>query len=123
MLISGIIGYFIFKENFPSFICSKTLGIIISILFIIISFFTYSGIIGTNYAFINILLFIISIIIGEYITYKLTVNNLTCINFYSILILLTLVFLFISFTFNPPKINIFKDPIDNSYGINKRRLP
>lgn len=119
MLISGIIGYFIFKEDFPSFLCSKALGILIALSFTVIFFYTYTGIIGTNYAFLNVASFILAIIIGEYATYKLTLNNIPCnkTNYSIILIILTLAF--IIFTFYPQKINLFKDPINNSYGIQK----
>ena len=80
MLITTIIGNILYKYKIPNYLCIKTKGIIISILFIIISFYTYSGIIGTNYGIINILLFII-------------------------------------FTFYPPNINLFLDPVTNTYGI------
>ena len=40
MLLTTIIGYFYIGENAPNFLCSKTLGIIISMLFIIVFFYT-----------------------------------------------------------------------------------
>ena len=55
MLISTIVGYFTFQDTFPNFLCSKTIGIITAMLFTVIFFYTYTGIIGTNYAFANIL--------------------------------------------------------------------
>lgn len=119
MLISGIIGYFIFKDDFPSFLCSKALGILVSLSFTVIFFYTYTGIIGTNYAFLNIASFVLAIIIGEYSTYKLTLNNIPCNRTNYSIILIILALSFIIFTFYPPKINLFKDPINNSYGIKK----
>jgi len=119
MLISGTIGYFIFKDDFPNFLCSKAIGICIALAFTVIFFYTYTGILGTNYAFLNISSFVLAIVIGEYTTYKLILNNIPCnkINYSIILILLTIAF--ILFTFTPPRINLFKDPISNSYGIQK----
>jgi len=119
MLITATIGYFIFKDDFPSFLCSKTLGILIALFFTIVFFYTYTGIIGTNYAFLNIASFFLAIIIGEYTTYKLTLNNIPCnrTNYSIILIILTISF--IAFTFSAPRINLFKDPINSSYGIQK----
>ena len=119
MLITTTIGYFIFKDTFPNFLCSKTIGIITAMLFTVIFFYTYTGIIGTNYAFVNILTFILSVIIGEYVAYILTINNFTFNNIFCISILILLTVFFIIFTFNPPRINLFKDPIDGSYGIQK----
>lgn len=122
MLIFCIIGYFIFKDNFPSFLCSKTIGIFIALSFTVVFFYTYTGIIGTNYAIINILSFVIAILLGEFITYILTINNMACKKIIYLAILIILTVLFILFTFNPPRINLFKDPIDSSYGIYKNMV-
>ena len=119
MLISTIIGYFIFQDTFPSFLCSKTIGIIAAMIFTVVFFYTYTGILGTNYAVINILIFILSVIIGEYTSYMLIINNFTFNKIFCISILIILTFFFSIFTFNPPKINLFKDPINSSYGIKK----
>ena len=119
MLITLIIGYFILKNAFPNYICAKTIGIITAMLFTIIFFYTYTGIIGTNYDFLNISTFFIAVILGEYITYKLTSNKFACNRYFYTIILILLTFYFFIFTFNPPKIGLFKDPIDNSYGIQK----
>lgn len=119
MLITGIMGYFIFKNDFPSYICAKTIGIICAMLFTIIFFYTYTGIIGTNYDFLNISTFIIAVILGEYITYILTFNHIDCDKSSSVITLILLTSTFLIFTFNPPKINLFKSPLDNSYGIHK----
>lgn len=119
MLISTIVGYFTFQDTFPNFLCSKTIGIITAMLFTVIFFYTYTGIIGTNYAFANILTFILSVIIGEYVAYILTINNFTFNKIFCISILIILTIFFFIFTFNPPKINLFKDPLNGSYGIQK----
>ena len=119
MLITVIIGYFIFKNDFSSYICAKTIGIICAMLFTIIFFYTYTGVVGTNYDFLNIATFIIAVILGEYVTYILTFNHIGCNKSSSTIILILLVTAFFIFTFNPPKINLFKDPINNSYGIKK----
>ena len=88
-------------------------------LFTVIFFYTYTGIIGTNYAFLNILTFALSVIIGEYAAYILTINNFTFNKIFCISILILLTVSFFVFTFKPPKINLFKDPINGSYGMQK----
>ena len=110
MLITTIIGYFYLGKEYKNFLCAKTFGIIVSIAFMITFFYTYTGIIGTNIAFIDITSFFISVLIGEIISYLLIVNNFKCNNKLAIAILLILVFSFIFFTFNTPDFGIFKDP-------------
>ena len=120
MTLTLIIGYFYFGKSIPNFICSKTLGIIFSIIFTIIFFYTYTGILGKKIAFIDILSFFIATILGELLSYILIINNFKCNKHISIFVLIILFFCFIIFTFNPLKIGLFKDPITSQFGYNKK---
>lgn len=117
MLITIIIGYFYIGKDIPNFICAKTIAILSAISSTIILFYTYTGILGYNLATLNIILFYISVIVGEFVAYKIMLSNFTCNKKIAILILVVLMFLFIFFTFNPPKIGLFLDPITKTYGI------
>lgn len=118
MLITIIIGSYYYKDV-DNYLCSKTKGLILSLLFIVISFYTYTGIIGTNFASINILIFILAVIIGEIYAYKKINNDNSCSSIKSLIILIFLILSFILFTFKPPHIGLFKDPVDGTYGIVK----
>ena len=118
MLITAIIGYFYTKPLTKNYLCAKTKGIIIALLFIVIAFYTYSGVLGKNIDFINIIIFFIAAIIGEYFTYKKISTNKNCNNLVPIIFLIILSFCFILFTFKTPEIGIFKDPVNKTYGIN-----
>ena len=111
MLFSTILGYFYIGKTIPNFICAKTIGIIVAILFTVVFFYTYTGVLGTNYAILNILTFIFSVILGEYLSYKIMISNFTCNNRIGIIFLIILFFCFVIFTFFPPKIGLFKNPL------------
>lgn len=122
MLIMAIVEYFFVKEIANNYIEAKTIGIFVSIAFIVISFFTYTGIIGTNFFLIDILIFIISIIIGEYIAYKLmkrknesTVQSKVLASVITIFLLCC----FIICTYYTPEVNLFRDFTTGVYGIDK----
>lgn len=117
MLLTIIIGYFYIGKNIPNFICSKTIGIIIAMAFTIIFFYTYTGIIGTNIAAINIVSFLIAIILGEFVAYILMINKFKCNNTISIIILIVIFICFIAFTYNTPNLGLFKDPVTGQYGM------
>lgn len=119
MLLTTIIGYFYIGKNTPNFLCSKAFGIIVSMLFIIIFFYTYTGIIGKSIVFIDISSFFIAVILGEYLAYKWIISNSKCNNIIAIIILITTLICFIVFTYFTPKIGIFKDSVTNQYGIIK----
>ena len=119
MLLTTIIGYFYFGRNISNFLCSKTIGIIVSILFMITLFFTYTGILGKNIPIIDIGSFFVSVFLGEFLSYILIINNFKCNKKLSFIILTTLFICFVIFTYKTPKLGIFKDPITNHYGIIK----
>ena len=120
MLIAMIVEYFFIKENVNNYIEAKTIGIFTVISFIVITFFTYSGIIGTSIIVIDILIFIFSIILGECIAYKLMKrkNESTVLSTsLSIIILIFFLLCFMIFTYLPLEVNLFRDITTGTYGI------
>lgn len=117
MLISLIIGYIYIGNKIPNYICAKVQGIISAMLITIVLFYTYTGIIGTNYSIVDISIFFISIALGQYIVYKIIKSKSNCNNLMTSIILLVIYLCFIIFTFFPPYIEMFKDPITGMYGI------
>lgn len=119
MLLTIIIGYFYIGKETSNFLCSKTLGIIISIAFTIIFFYTYTGVLGKDIPAIDITSFFIATMLGEFIAYLLIVNKFKCNNIIAIITLISLFLSFIIFTYFTPNIGLFKDPITGEYGILK----
>jgi len=119
MFLTTIIGYFYLGKTSPNFLCARLLGILTAILFTIVFFYTYTGVIGTNFAFIDISIFFVAVILGELVSYKILSSNFTCnvgIAFCCILILLAC---FITFTYFTPEIGLFRDPVTGLFGIIK----
>ena len=121
MLISTIIGFSYKGKVIPNYLCAKVLGIISAMFFVVIFFYTYVGIIGTNFAIVDIGSFFIAGFLSYYYSYKKIVTKKYRSNctLFSILSIVILFGSFILFTLVPPKIGIFNDPITNTYGIFK----
>ncbi len=122
MLIASIFEYFILKDISNNFIEAKAIGIFSAISFIVITFFTYTGILGVNFLIIDILIFVVSIILGEWISYKLMKQKNESTKLSIILgsaIITVLLICFVVFTYNPPEVNLFRDPTSGEYGIEK----
>ena len=122
MLIAAIIEFFFVKEIANNYIEAKTIGIFASICITTITFFTYTGIIGTNFLLIDILIFIFSIILGEWIAYKIMKKeeqSTTLTKILSGIIVGFLLICFIVCTYCPPEVNFFKDYTTGNYGIQK----
>ena len=118
MLLMAVIGYFVIGKRSDNYWTAQAVGIIVAIIFITIFFYTYTGIIGNNIAILDISLFVIAIILGEIIAYKLLKSSKSYnAEFLSIVFLIMLLISFIFYTFNPPKVPYFQDPVSKSYGM------
>ena len=119
MLIFAFVQSFFFKD-YDAYWCIKTRGILLGLVLIPIIFYTYNGVIGKSPDWINIAIFFISAAAAYiYETKKFnSKTNSTCISpRLSVALLCAILLLFIIFTFTPPQLNIFKDPITEKYGI------
>ena len=117
MLITTIVGYFYFGKRVPNFLCGKVLEVITSMVFTIVVYYTYTGVLGSDIAFVNILIFILAAIVGELVNYAIIISGFLCNKKAAIGVLVILGMMFVYFTYNAPEIEIFKDPITGGYGI------
>ena len=124
MLIIAIIEYPFVKQSANNYIEAKTIGTFIAMSFIVVSFFTYTGMIGTDVAIINILIFIISIILGEWIAYRLMKRYCESTTLTKILAGIIIIFFMLCFilcTYYTPQVNLFRDVSNGVYGINNEK--
>jgi len=104
-LIYMIIDIIVTKERYNIF-SSYISGIIVASIFMIAGYFTYSGIIGMNIDWVNILIFFICVAIIFYYRYKkitLFEGSNSVIAFIVYLVIIEV------FTFYPTDINLFKE--------------
>jgi hypothetical protein len=109
----------ILNINDGNYLLVKLKGIIIGLLFIIVFYYTYTGILGFSITILDILSFYISCIISYIYTKKHYNKYATYNKFILYLIILLISIIFIIFTFIPIHINLFIDPVTNKYGIIK----
>lgn len=119
MFLTTIIGYFYLGKTSPNFLCARLLGILTAILFTIVFFYTYTGVIGTNFAFIDISIFFVAVILGELVSYKVLVSSFDCNSSVALVGIILLLACFIIFTYFTPTIGLFKDPVTGLFGIIK----
>ena len=116
--IFAIIQSFLFKER-EDFWCVKLRGILLGIILIPIIFYTYNGAIGKSPDWVNISIFFVTAAVAFiYETKQLNREKAPCKSTRVALISFSVIaLLFIVFTFAPPKLAIFKDPLTGSFGI------
>lgn len=106
-----IIGYFIYGKRNKNYVISSFIGLIIGLLFIPIAFFIYTSFTGTSYVYVDITIYIISVLLSFLISGYLFKNyNLKPHSNRTIIILWEVIFLlFAIFTVFHPDLLLFKD--------------
>lgn len=118
-LLYAIIEYRFLTKRTNNFLLAKTIGIYVVPIVITVTFYSYTAATGESVFWIDILTFIVAVIIGQLSSYKLlTYRKLSAkLEKVSLVALALLALAFIIFTFYPPHLPIFQDPITGEYGI------
>jgi hypothetical protein len=118
-LLLMLIEYGPTKKTTTNFALAKTAGVCLMIIIIPIVFYSYTAITGKSVFVIDISTFIVAVVIGQLSSYKLLTYRKLSKNFnkISLIVLVLLGIAFVLFTFYPPQLSIFRDPITRKYGI------
>ena len=113
--------YLLCGRNKNGYIISKIISLLIGLVFIITAFYTYTGISGSESFIADIIIFILSCAITSFLTCIFMNSKLIKFNdsktIIAILILTALILMFVYFTFDPPMLELFRDPISEDFGI------
>ena len=116
-----IIEWFFIGKNYKGFVFSKLVGVLSGLVLIVVLFYTYTGVLGQNVDFLNIAIFVIAAAFSFYISYRLLSGGIrVTLTLPSLIAFIVIAVLFVTFTTNPPRINLFKDPVTGSYGTQKQ---
>ena len=119
LLIFSIIEYYIFGRNETYYWCIKLTGTILGLSSIPVIYYTLNGVFGKTPDWVNISIFFIAAALTYFAETLMFKNKVRCrpCSRTRFILLLVIATLFFIFTFIPPEINLFKDPITNTYGI------
>lgn len=119
MLVFAFIQNPFFKKDYPNFWCVKLLGISVGTLLIPVLFYTLNGAFGKTPDWVNITLFFISagcayLLEGIFFQKQPTDCKAPKI---ALIVLLLIAAAFVFFTFAPPQLPLFQDPLSGTYGL------
>lgn len=119
MLLFGLIEYFLRGRDEAGFWYKKLAGMALGLTLIPVLYYTYTGILGTSADWFNVTIFFLAAAAAYWLENRLYMNDRTCrIPSPVALGLICLVGLaFVLFTFYPPHIPFFQDPLTGGYGI------
>ena len=119
-VLFGLFEYFKLGKMYSNLIACKTAGVLAGMAFIVTAFFTYTGVLGYSVFIVDILLFVLAAALASFTSYRLIVGGSLSgggARILAIFIILLFASAFVVFTFIPPHINLFSDPLTGKYGI------
>lgn len=119
MFIFALLEYGFLGREYAKFWCIKLKSIVIGIILIPVLYYTYSGIIGKSVDWVNIVIFFVAVGVVYFLETKLFLGNTSCkiSSEYAFVMLCMIGIVFFVFTFYPPNIPLFEDPVSKTYGI------
>ena len=120
----ALIEFKYLRKAANNFLFAKTVGIYLIPVVIMVIFYSYTAIAGESILVIDILSFIIAVIVGQLVSYRLLTWKTLPYNLdrISLTALILLGAAFVLFTFYPPQLPMFQDPITGEYGIVSHHL-
>lgn len=111
MLLYSFIMILKFYHKYPCITSSLSFGILAGAFLIPLFYYVYTSILGRNFFLLDISIFVLSIIIAFWLSYKLTLScKLESYNTLLIIMVCVLFVCFLVFTYHPPDSTIFQDP-------------
>ncbi|MCX6791351.1 MAG: DUF6512 family protein [Candidatus Gribaldobacteria bacterium] len=118
-LVWAVLENKVFKLKVPNFLLAKAISAYLMPVLIVLFFYTYKTILGHNLLVIDISIFVLAVIIGQMVSYKIMVLPQVSqkLNIASLTLLIGLFLAFVVFTFYPPHFFLFLDQVSGGYGI------
>ena len=107
MLVLTLWDMFTLQRNNLCFLPARTIAILAGMSFVVIVFYTVTGVLGFQTAWLNILIYLLSILFVFLVEHKLRCRCNTISIKLAIAILVLFIILFIIFTIAPPALGIF----------------
>ncbi len=98
------------KKNDTCFLPARTIGIFSAMAFIVVTFYTYTGVIGRSIDFINILIYFLGIAFGFWIEKRMYRKTSWCTPAIAAILLIAMALAFTLLTYMAPNVGIFKIP-------------
>jgi len=111
--------FFSLRKDYPNLLAAKALGLFVGLLIIPTVFYTARGIIGTTEDWFNISIFFLSAAVSQFVSCRVMGKKWFSSPFWQIcavLIFLLWGAAFVYFTYAPPHIPLFADPVTGNFG-------
>ncbi len=100
-----------FYKDDSIFLPARTIGIYSAMVFIVVAFYTYMGVIGKGFDFLNIAIYFLGVAFGVWIEHLVYGKIGWFTPAFATLSLIAVAFAFVLLTYLAPDVGIFKNPL------------
>ncbi len=118
-LLFLLVEYAPLKKAVANFFFAKTVGVYLMVMFIPVVFYSYTAFTAESILAVDLGSFVVAVVIGQLASFKLLTHRALSEKFawISLAALVALGTAFVVFTFTPPHVSVFRDPVTGGYGI------
>lgn len=122
MLLFSLAEYAVYGRKLPAFWTSRAAGILAGLAAVVVLFYTYTGVIGRNFAPVDIGIFVVAVLLAWWLAWQMLRRPRAWQRrgwavWAAVLVLAVLAVCFVAFTYWPPHIALFLDPVTGTYGL------
>lgn len=120
MFLFSLAEMAVLTEQYRNFLAVKAASILLGLLLIPTLYYTYTGIWGQSRPYLDIAVFYIALAVSHWLGLRLLQRGKLsggALQIGALLGLWALAFLFVWFTYRPPHIALFLDPVTGAYGL------
>ena len=120
VLLWSFIQLWFHGRNYPNFLAVRAVSTLVGLALIPVLYYTYSGVLGRQIDWVNILIFFLAVLGMFWVDFWLLRSGWggrTWQQVAGLVLLWGLAFLFVYCTFYPPQIALWQDPVTGLYGI------
>ena len=118
-LFFALLEYILWGNKTTNFLIAKALSLYIMPIVVVILFYSYTAILGTHILLIDILIFVVSVLLAQYISFHIIISpkDYSALNKIALIMLAIITLAFSLFTYFPPKLGLFADPRTGKAGV------
>ena len=115
-----VVEFIVFSEAFRNFFAVKAASILLGLVSIPALFYTLTGMFGKLPDWVNITIFFLADALLYFVSYRLLTDGALrggAMQLIGFVLLWALLFTFVWFTYRPPHLPLFLDPVSGCYGL------
>lgn len=120
MFVFSVIQVVVLGRQYPNFLAVRGVSSLTGLILIPVLFYTYTGVLGRDITWADIAIFFVAALAAFLLDWRLLRRgrwNSGWQQVLGLLVLWGLAFLFVYFTFHPPGLALWQDPVTGGYGV------